>query len=99
MAATARPYTGGQLLFDTGSGWTILNGAGSGAVTLRFQTMVTRARGNDPWPIGYTDFGAYAMCDFDDGTRDMCPDQEHPYVPCFLSDGRTVLCADRDFHG
>src|SRR5207302_7611567 len=83
MAATAQPYGGGQLLFDTGNGWTTLNGAGSGAVTLRFQTMVIRARGNDPWPIGYTDFGAYAMCDFDYGTRDICPDQGQPHVPCF----------------
>jgi hypothetical protein len=55
-------------------------------------------RADDPWVIGYTDFGAYALCDFDDGTRALCPDQQHPYVQCFLPDGRTVLCPDRDVH-
>jgi hypothetical protein len=53
---------------------------------------------DDAWVIGYTDLGAYALCDFDDGTRVLCPDQEHPYVECFLPDGRTVLCPDRDVH-
>jgi hypothetical protein len=96
MGATDKPYAGGQLLLDYGTGWSTLDGTAAAGLQLRFQALVTPAPGHNPWPIRYTDFGAYAMCDFDDGTQALCPDQQHPYVPCYLPDGRTVLCSDRD---
>jgi hypothetical protein len=96
LTTTDEPYAGGQLLLDRGSGWTTLEASSWEGFALRFQTLLTRARGTDPYPTGYYAFGAYAMCDFEDGTRSLCPDQQHPYVPCYLSDWRTVLCPDRD---
>jgi hypothetical protein len=96
IAMTDAPSSGGQLLINGGAGWTRQSDTSPAELDLRFQTLITRSRGTDPWPIRYANFGAYSICDFDDGTRDMCPDQAHAYLPCFLSDGRTVLCADRD---